>query len=138
YSGRVGRSAGAKSLDEVMVALAVRTHIRHRETNYDSLLAKGWHRTKVTLPQRGVHCLEIEKLRIETASNPGEKLFVPFVFLIPNCFEKSLVTPYSAAVFRRVPGLRRGARSLVLCGVTRFQVRILEGPDPFLPQIYAD
>jgi hypothetical protein len=46
YSGRVGRSAGAKSLDESMVGLAVKAHIRHRETNYDSLLSKGWHRNE--------------------------------------------------------------------------------------------
>ena len=44
YSGRVGRSAGAKSYDEEMVRLAVIAHVRHRETNYDSLLAKGWSR----------------------------------------------------------------------------------------------
>ena len=42
YSGRVGRSAGAKSYEEEMVRLAVIAHVRHRETNYDSLLAKGW------------------------------------------------------------------------------------------------
>jgi hypothetical protein len=44
YSGRVGRSAGAKSFEEEMVKLAVMAHVRHRETNYDSLLAKGWFR----------------------------------------------------------------------------------------------
>ncbi len=41
YSGRVGRSAAAKSFDEEAVRLAVTAHVRHRETNYDSLLAKG-------------------------------------------------------------------------------------------------
>ena len=46
YSGRVGRSAGAKSLEEAMVTLAVKAHIRHRETNYDSLLSKGWARNE--------------------------------------------------------------------------------------------
>ena len=46
YSCRVGRSAGAKSLEEAMVNLAVKAHIRHRETNYDSLLARGWHRNE--------------------------------------------------------------------------------------------
>jgi hypothetical protein len=46
YSGRVGRSAGAKSLEEKMVTLAVKAHIRHRETNYDSLLSRGWHRNE--------------------------------------------------------------------------------------------
>jgi hypothetical protein len=41
YSGRVGRSAEAKSLEEGMITLAVMAHVRHRETNYDSLLARG-------------------------------------------------------------------------------------------------
>jgi hypothetical protein len=44
YSGRVGRSAMAKSLDEEAVRLAVVAHIRHQETDYDELLAKGWER----------------------------------------------------------------------------------------------
>ena len=38
YSGRVGRSASAKKLDEKAVRLAVIAHIRHAETNYDDLL----------------------------------------------------------------------------------------------------
>ena len=41
YSGRVGRSAFAKSLDEKAVRLAVIAHIRHRETSYDKLLVQG-------------------------------------------------------------------------------------------------
>ena len=40
YSGRVGRSASAKSFQERSILLAVAAHIRHRETNYDELLAK--------------------------------------------------------------------------------------------------
>ena len=44
YSGRVGRSAGAKSYEEEMIRLAVIANVRHRETDYDSLLAKGWSR----------------------------------------------------------------------------------------------
>jgi hypothetical protein len=44
YSGRVGRSAAAKALDEEAVQLAVVAHIRHRETRYDRLLADGWER----------------------------------------------------------------------------------------------
>jgi hypothetical protein len=44
YSGRVGRSAAAKSFADEAVRLAVTAHVRHRETNYDSLLAKGWFR----------------------------------------------------------------------------------------------
>lgn len=41
YSGRVGRSAAAKSFDEQAIRLAVAAHIRHRETRYDTLLAAG-------------------------------------------------------------------------------------------------
>lgn len=41
YSGRVGRSAAAKRLDEEAVRLAVVAHVRHSETRYDALLARG-------------------------------------------------------------------------------------------------
>ncbi|MCI0421800.1 MAG: DUF2293 domain-containing protein [Acidobacteria bacterium] len=44
YSGRVGRSASAKTLDENAVRLAVIAHIRHRETDYDKLLSRGFDR----------------------------------------------------------------------------------------------
>jgi hypothetical protein len=44
YSGRVGRTAAAKSLDESAVRLAVIAHIRHAETEYDELLASGYDR----------------------------------------------------------------------------------------------
>jgi hypothetical protein len=44
YSGRVGRSAAAKQLDEPAVRLAVIAHIRHAETKYDTLLASGMER----------------------------------------------------------------------------------------------
>jgi hypothetical protein len=44
YSGRVGRSAGAKELDAEAIRLAVTAHIRHAETDYDKLLAEGWER----------------------------------------------------------------------------------------------
>jgi len=44
YSGRVGRSAAAKSLDENAIRLAVIAHIRHVETEYDALLASGYDR----------------------------------------------------------------------------------------------
>ncbi len=44
YSGRVGRSAAAKALDEQAVRLAVVAHVRHVETPYDRLLMKGWDR----------------------------------------------------------------------------------------------
>jgi hypothetical protein len=41
YSGRVGRSAAAKALDEEAVRFAVKAHVRHAETNYDDMLLKG-------------------------------------------------------------------------------------------------
>lgn len=44
YSGRVGRSTGAKSLDEKFIQLAVIAHIRHTETSYDELLSRGMER----------------------------------------------------------------------------------------------
>jgi hypothetical protein len=44
YSGRVGRSASAKAFDEEAVTLAVVAHVRHRETAYDRLLARGYDR----------------------------------------------------------------------------------------------
>ena len=44
YSGRVGRSAAARSLDDKAVRLAVMAHVRHRETTYDEMLASGMDR----------------------------------------------------------------------------------------------
>ncbi|MCI0396535.1 MAG: DUF2293 domain-containing protein [Chloroflexi bacterium] len=44
YSGRVGRSAAAKDFDEAAIRLAIMAHIRHRETNYHTLLARGYER----------------------------------------------------------------------------------------------
>lgn len=44
YSGRVGRSAAAKNLDEEAIRLAMIAHIRHAETRYDELLISGWER----------------------------------------------------------------------------------------------
>ena len=44
YSGRVGRSAGAKELDEEAIRLAVVAHVRHAETKYDTLLSRGYER----------------------------------------------------------------------------------------------
>jgi hypothetical protein len=44
YSGRVGRSAAAKALDEAAVRLAVAAHVRHTETVYDDLLQRGCER----------------------------------------------------------------------------------------------
>jgi hypothetical protein len=53
YSGRVGRSMSAKSLDEAAVRLAVAAHIRHRETEYDRLLAGGYERREARAAVKG-------------------------------------------------------------------------------------
>lgn len=58
YSGRVGRSAGAKILDEEFIRLAVIAHIRHAETNYDEFLAQGMERREA----RGAVQNEIDKV----------------------------------------------------------------------------
>ncbi|MBE0447208.1 MAG: DUF2293 domain-containing protein [Actinobacteria bacterium] len=56
YSGRVGRSASAKALDEKAIRLAVVAHLRHRETKYDELLAKGYDRWEArTAVEKTVH-----------------------------------------------------------------------------------
>ena len=44
YSGRVGRSAAAKQLDEDAIRMAVIAHVRHQETDYDTLLGGGMDR----------------------------------------------------------------------------------------------
>jgi len=41
YSGRVGRTAAAKSLDAAAVRLSVIAHIRHAETHFDELLVNS-------------------------------------------------------------------------------------------------
>ena len=40
-SGRVGRSAAGRSLDEAAITLAVVASVRHEDTDYDSLLMSG-------------------------------------------------------------------------------------------------
>ena len=42
-TGRVGRSAQARTFEPDAIHLAVRAHVRHRETRYDALLASGRH-----------------------------------------------------------------------------------------------
>ena len=46
YSGRVGRSAAAKSFDATAIDLAVKAHIRHAHSEYDRLLSRGWERSE--------------------------------------------------------------------------------------------
>ncbi|MCX7011896.1 MAG: DUF2293 domain-containing protein [Candidatus Sumerlaeota bacterium] len=53
YSGRVGRGASAKELDEDAVRLAVAAHVRHAETNYDELLLRNVPRREARAEVRG-------------------------------------------------------------------------------------
>lgn len=43
-SGRVGRTAAGRSLEEEALTLAVTAHVRHRHTRYDQLLMRGYYR----------------------------------------------------------------------------------------------
>ncbi len=54
YSGCVGRSAAAKSLEEGAIRLAVAAHIRHTETPYDTLLASGCERHEARTKVQGM------------------------------------------------------------------------------------
>ena len=54
YSDRVGRSAAGKSLAETAIRLAVIAHIRHVETEYDTLLASGYERQETRAQMEGV------------------------------------------------------------------------------------
>lgn len=53
YSGRVGRTARAKTLDADAVLLAVKAHIRHNDTNYDDLLSECFPRHEARADVRG-------------------------------------------------------------------------------------
>ncbi len=52
YSGRVGRSAAAKDLNQDAVRLAVLAHIRHTETDYDKFLSAGVDRVEARMRVR--------------------------------------------------------------------------------------
>lgn len=53
YSGRIGRTADAKMLEAEAIRLAVIAHIRHTETTYDDLLARGNERWEARESVRG-------------------------------------------------------------------------------------
>ena len=52
-SGRVGRTAPGRALDEEALRAAVIAAIRHRHTDYDRLLMKGWDRMDARNAVRG-------------------------------------------------------------------------------------
>ena len=55
-SGRVGRSAAGRSLDETAIMLAVVASVRHQDTDYDSLLMAGMPRDEAR--QRVRHLID--------------------------------------------------------------------------------
>jgi hypothetical protein len=61
YSGRIGRSALAKAMDEAAVRLVVIAHVRHRETKYDELLAKGCERREARTAVEETACRVLQK-----------------------------------------------------------------------------
>jgi hypothetical protein len=63
YTSRVGRSASAKSFDPTAVELAVKAHIRHVHTTYDSLLAQGWERDEARAKIAGSVAEIVERWR---------------------------------------------------------------------------
>lgn len=52
-SGRIGRTAAAKDLEEEAIHLAVRAHIRHGMTEYDQLLLRGCDRSSARAKVEG-------------------------------------------------------------------------------------
>jgi len=52
-SGRVGRSAAGRNLEEDALRLAAVAYIRHRHTDYDKLLMGGWERSEA---RQSVRC----------------------------------------------------------------------------------
>ncbi|MCP4690414.1 MAG: DUF2293 domain-containing protein [Desulfobacterales bacterium] len=63
YSGRVGRSAAAKTFDPKTVRLAVAAHVRHQETKYDVFLVKGMDRYEARARVKGAIDRVMEKWR---------------------------------------------------------------------------
>jgi hypothetical protein len=53
YSGRVGRSEGARKFNRQTIALAVIAHIRHTKMRYDELLMRGHDRQEARSIVRG-------------------------------------------------------------------------------------
>ena len=66
YSGRIGRSASAKAMNEAAVRLAVIAHVRHRETKYDELLARGRERWQARAAVEEAVCRVLEKWQVES------------------------------------------------------------------------
>ena len=66
-SGRVGRSAAGRSLEEAAPVLAVKAWIRHNHTEYDELLMRGYDR----LSTRDVVHDEVQEVLAEWTRGPS-------------------------------------------------------------------
>src|ERR1035437_5071027 len=69
YSGRIGRSAAAKSSSDEAVHLAVVAHVRHTETDYDRLLSMGYDRSDARMSVAGDIERVIAKWKVATDQN---------------------------------------------------------------------
>jgi hypothetical protein len=70
HSGRVGRTAAAKSFDPKMIELAVRARIRHEHTEYDEILAQEFDKRGARAEVRDRIDEVCDKWR-EPAAQPG-------------------------------------------------------------------
>jgi hypothetical protein len=69
HSGRIGRSAAASRFDPDAIELAIRAHVRHRDTPYDDFLAQGVDRRNARISVRGAVDEVVERWR-RTSSSP--------------------------------------------------------------------
>jgi len=70
YSDRVGRSAAAKRFDPQSIELAVLAHLRHTETRYDDLLARGVPRHEARQRTHDAADRVLERWRRQAESRP--------------------------------------------------------------------
>jgi hypothetical protein len=68
-TGRVGRSAAGRSLEEAALVLAVKAWIRHNHTEYDELLMRGYDR----LSARDVVRDEVQEVLAEWTRGPSQE-----------------------------------------------------------------
>ena len=69
-SGRVGRTAAGRALDEEALTAAVIASIRHRHTEYDRLLMKGWDRRDARDAVRNDIERVLDKWRVPQSGQP--------------------------------------------------------------------
>jgi hypothetical protein len=68
-SGRVGRSAAGRALDDEAITLAVAASVRHEDTHYDTLLMSGVERADARRTVRPVVDLILERWRAQDSDS---------------------------------------------------------------------